>query len=454
MNITMQNIDEVSARLTVSIEENDYKQKVNDELKRIGKTHQIPGFRKGHISLMDLQRRFGRQVTSDVINHEVYETVMKYIQDNKLEVLGAPMPVEVKELDLKNQKDFTFEYELGLAPKLEVKLDKNEHIPYYNIEVPTDLVEEQDKAFRKRFGAQVPGEVFEPDALVKGSMMELNEDGTIKEGDGAIQVVSTIVGPMYFKDKEQTAKFEGKKVGDKVVFNPRKAAGDDATEISSMLNIDKARVADVQGDFEFVISEIIVVRPAELNEEYYKQVFGEGKVSNEDEYKAALKEMVGKELAGNSEMVFRLSARKYFIDKYGDMKLPVEILKKWLISRNEGMTPENIDEVFPTQIEPDLKWQLIKEQIANIAKVSINDDDLMEMAKNMARRQLAQYGMTNIGDDTVTAFAKNILDDKNYRPRIVEQVGDIKLFDAIKNAVTLDEKTVTFDEFKEIASKI
>lgn len=454
MNVTMQNIDEVSARLTVSIEENDYKQKVTDELKKFGKTHAIPGYRKGHISITELQRRFGKQVTSDVINQEVYEAVMKYIQENKLEVLGAPIPVEVKELDLKNNKDFTFEYELGLAPKLDVKLDKDEHIPYYNIEVPADLVEEQDKAFRKRFGAQVPGEEFEPDALVKGSMMELNEDGTIKEGDNAIQAVSTIVAPFYFKSKEEADKFIGKKVGEKVVFNPRKAAGDDITEIASMLNIDKNRVAEVQGDFELAISEIIVVRPAELNEEFYKQVFGEGKVSNEDEYKAALKEMVGKELAGNSEMVFRLSARKFFIDKYGNMPLPVEILKKWLISRNEGLSTENIDEVFPTQIEPDLKWQLVKEKIAEIAKVNITDDDLLEMAKSIAQRQLAQYGMTNMDDETITGFAKNILDDKNYRPRIVEQVGDIKLFDAIKAAVTLDEKTVTFDEFKELASKI
>lgn len=454
MNVIMQNIDEVSARLTVSIEENDYKQKVNDELKKFGKTHTIPGYRKGHISITELQRRFGKQVTSDVINQEVYEAVMKYIQENKLEVLGAPIPVEVKELDLKNNKDFTFEYEIGLAPKLDVKLDKNEHIPYYNIEVPADLVEEQDKAFRKRFGAQVPGEEFEADALVKGSMMELNEDGTIKDGDNAIQAVSTIVAPFYFKSKEEADKFIGKKVGEKVVFNPRKAAGDDVTEIASMLNIDKNRVAEVQGDFEMAISEIIVVRPAELNEEFYKQVFGEGKVNNEEEYKSALKEMVGKELAGNSEMVFRLSARKFFIDKYGDMPLPVEILKKWLISRNEGLSAENIDEVFPKQIEPDLKWQLVKEKIAEIAKVNITDDDLLEMAKTIAQRQLAQYGMTNMDDETITGFAKNILDDKNYRPRIMEQVGDIKLFDAIKAAVTLDEKTVTFDEFKELASKI
>lgn len=452
MNVTMQNTDAVNARLTVSVEENDYKQKVTDDLKRIGKTHQIPGFRKGHVSLVDLQRRFGRQVTSDVINQVVYEAVMKYIQDNKLEVLGAPIPVEVKELDFKNQKDFTFEYELGLAPALDVKVDKDEHVPYYNIEVSDDLVEEQNKAFRKRFGAQVPGEEFEADALVKGSIMELNEDGTIKEGDNAIQAVSTIVAPFYFKDKEEAAKFEGKKVGDKVVFNPRKSCDGDIAELASMLNIDKERTAEVQGDFELTISEIIVVRPAELNEEYFKQVFGE-KVTNEEEYFAAIKDMIAGELKGNSEMIFRLEARKMFMQKYGDMQLPTEVLKKWLMSRENDVTAENVDEAYG-QMENDLKWQLIKEQIAKIVNVSITDDDLMQMAKGLARRQLAQYGMTNMPDDTVEGFAKNMLDDKNYRSRIVEQVGDIKLFDAVKANITLDEKTVSFDEFKEIAAKI
>ena len=453
MNITAQNTDAVSMRLTVTVDENDYKDKVTEDLKKIGKTHQIPGFRKGHITLPDLRRRFGKQVTSDVINQVVYEGVMKYIEDNKLNVLGQPMPVEVKELDF-NNKEFTFEYDLALAPNLNIKLDKETKIPYYEITVSDEMVKEQDQAFRKRFGAQVPGETVEPDALVKGAIMELNEDGTVKEGDDAIQVVSGIVAPMYFQDKEEAAKFDGKKVGDKVVFNPRKASGDNITELASMLNIDKERTAAVNGDFEMAISEIIVVRPAELGEEFYAQVFGKDKVHNEEEYLAAVKEMIANELSGNSEMIFRLSARKELLAKYGNMELPEAILKKWLISRNdEKLNEQNIDEEF-SKMRPDLEWQLIKEDVARELGVKIEEADLKSFAKVTAARQFAQYGMTNMADDVVEKYAENLLEDKNYRGRLIEQVGDIKLFGAIENAITLDKHQVSLDEFKEIASKL
>ena len=453
MNITAQNTDAVSMRLTVTVDENDYKDKVTEDLKKIGKTHQIPGFRKGHITLPDLRRRFGKQVTSDVINQVVYEGVMKYIEDNKLNVLGQPMPVEVKELDF-NNKEFTFEYDLALAPNLNIKLDKETKIPYYEITVSDEMVKEQDQAFRKRFGAQVPGETVEPDALVKGAIMELNEDGTVKEGDDAIQVVSGIVAPMYFQDKAEAAKFDGKKVGDKVVFNPRKASGDNITELASMLNIDKERTAAVNGDFEMAISEIIVVRPAELGEEFYAQVFGKDKVHNEEEYLAAVKEMIANELSGNSEMIFRLSARKELMAKYGNMELPEAILKKWLISRNdEKLNEQNIDEEF-SKMRPDLEWQLIKEDVARELGVKIEEADLKSFAKVTAARQFAQYGMTNMADDVVEKYAENLLEDKNYRGRLIEQVGDIKLFGAIENAITLDKHQVSLDEFKEIASKL
>lgn len=453
MNVTLQNTDAVSGRLTVSVEENDYKEKVLADLKKIGRNNQIPGFRKGHVAIGELQRRFGRQVTSDVINELVYDAVTNYIKENKLNVLGAPVPVEVKELDLKNQKDFTFEFDLALAPELDIKVDKDEKIPYYNIEVSDAMISEQDAAFRKRFGAQVPGEEVESDALVKGAIMQLNEDGTVKEGDDAIQVVSGILAPMYFVDKDEAAKFAGKKVGDKVVFNPRKACGDNEVELASMLNIDKNRTAEVQGDFEMTISEIIVVRPAEDGEEFFTNVFGKDRVHNAEEYKAALKDMIAAELSGNSDMVFSFSARKYFLDKYGDMELPAAVLKRWLISRNESLNEENIDEEY-SKMESDLKWQLIKERIAGLLGVKIEEADLMAQAKVLAARQFAQYGMTNMDDETITNFAKNILDDKNYRGRLIEQVGDVKFYTALKQAVTLEESTVSLDEFKEIAQKL
>lgn len=454
MNITANNTDAVSIRLTVSVEENDYKDRVKEDLKKIGRTHQIPGFRKGHISLPDLQRRFGRQVTSDVINQVVFDAVMKYIDDNKLNVLGQPMPVEVKELDLKKQKDFTFEYDLAIAPKVDVVLDKDVKMPYYDIEVTDAMIDEQDKAFRKRFGAQVPGEEFEPDALVKGAIMELNEDGSVKEGEDAIQVINGIVAPMYFVDKAEAAKFEGKKVGDKVVFNPRKAAGDNITELSSMLNIDKERTAAVQGDFEIAISEIIVVRPAELGEELYTNAFGKDKVHNEEEYRAEIKSLIANELKGNSEMIFRFTARKQLMDKYAaGMQLPDAILKAWLVSRNEDLTAENIDERY-AHIAEDLKWQLIKEAAAQTLQIKIEESDILDFAKGMAYRQFAQYGMTNVDDETLEKYARSIMDDQNYRGRLIEQVGDIKLFTAMANAVTLDRETVSLDKFKEIAANL
>ena len=453
MNITANNNDAVSMRLTVNVEENDYKAKVNDELKRIGRTHQIPGFRKGHISIADLQRRFGRQVTSDVINQVVFDAVLKYIEDNKLNVLGAPLPVEVKELDLKNNKEFTFEYDLAIAPELDVTVDNSVEIPYYEIEVSDSMIDEQDNAFRKRYGAQVSGEEFEADALVKGSIMELNEDGSVKEGEDAIQVNGGIVAPMYFAGKEEAEKFNGAKVGDKVVFNPRNAAGGNMTELSSMLNIDKERAASVEGNFELSISEIIVVRPAELNEEFFTNVFGKDKVKDEAEYRNAIKELIAKELSGNSQMIFRYAARKNFMEKYGDMQLPDALLKRWLVSRNEELTAENIDERYGN-IATDLKWQLVKEQVAKKLEIKIEEADIFNFAKGLAANQFAQYGMNNVDDETIERYAKSIMEDANYRNTLIEQVGDVKLFDGLAAAITLKKETVSLDQFKEIASKL
>ena len=452
MNVTLEKTSEVSAKLNVSIEENDYKDKVVKELKEIGKKHAIPGFRQGHVPFGELNRRFGKQVTSDVINNEVYDAVIGYIRDNKLAVLGEPIPVEVKELDLKNEKDFSFSYELALVPEINVTLDKDVHLPYYNIEVSEDMINEQDKNFRERFGAQVPGEEVEANSLVKGSIMELDEAGNVKTSDDAIQMINGIVAPMYFKDKAEADKFIGKKVNDKVVFNPWKTCEGNAAELSSMLGVDKSKAADIKGDFELSISEIIVLRPAELGQELYDNVLGKDKATTEEEYRNALKDMIARELSRNSEMLFRVDTEKAMMEKYGDMELPVEILKKWLIRRNDELNDANIDEEY-AKMEQGLKWQLIKERIGEICQIKIEEQDLIGHAKMIASMQFAQYGMTNMDDDTLTDYAKRILADKNYHPRIVEEVGDIKLFAAVKEAVTINAENVTLDKFKEIATK-
>ncbi|MDE6756038.1 MAG: trigger factor [Muribaculaceae bacterium] len=451
MNVSFEKLNDVEGKIIVNVEESDYKAKVEAEIKKIGRTHSIPGFRKGHVPMGQLVRMFGKQVKSDVLNQEVYEAVVKYIQDNKLGILGEPLPVDVKEISIE-QKDFTFAYEIGLAPAIEINLDKSVTLDYYPIKVSDEMAEQQDKMLRERFGKQEPGQEFEERALVKGVLMELNADGTVKTDEDAIQVTAGIVAPFLFKSKEEAAKFEGKKVGDKVVFNPSASCEGNVAELSSMLNIDKERAAEVKADFELAISEIIVNRLAEYGQEFYDDVFGKDKVTSEEDYHKNVTAMIAAQLAPNSENLFQYTTEKALVEKYGNFELPAEFLKKWLVARNEGLTSENIDAEYEKMV-PSIKWQLVKERVAQQAGVKIEKEDLENFAKAIAAQQLAQYGMYNLGDDVLADYAKRILEDKNSRSHIIEQVGDRKLFDAIKNLVTVDVKEVSLDEFKEIAEK-
>lgn len=441
------------ALLTIDVVEKDYADKVKAQLKKLGNTQNIPGFRKGHVPFGMLEKRFGKEMASDVINQEVYDAVLGYLRDNKIDILGAPVPVNVVPLDLDNKKDYTFTYELCLVPELNITVDKSVELPFYTIKVSDEMIDEQDKAFCKRFGAQVPGEEVESDALVKGAIMELNEDGTVKETEDAIQVINGIVAPMYFKSKEEADKFIGKKVGDKVRFNPAATCNADPVELSSMLQIDKEKAADVKGDFEMAISEIIVLRPAEHNEEFFTNVFGKDKVNNEEEYRNAVKDIIAQQLLGNSQQVFQGDAYKYFTDKYGnDITIAEDVLKKWYMSVNREVNDSNIDEAF-AELLPDLKWQLIRDAIAEKLEVKVEEADMVAYAAMIARHQFAQYGMANLTDDVYEDYGKKMLADKNTASRIHNEVFTSKLFKAIEDAITLDNKEVTLDEFKEIVEK-
>lgn len=452
MNVTLEKSNDVNGKIIVNVEENDYKDKVEKELKEIGHTHAIPGFRKGHVPTSELKRRFGKQVKSDVLNHEVYNAVVKYLQDNKVLVLGEPLPVDVKEISLAD-KDFTFEYEIGISPDFEVNIDKNINLPYYTIAITDDMVKEQDNALRQRFGSQQPTEEMGERALVKGVLMELDANGAVKTTEDAVQVTAAIVAPFLFKGKDEAAKFEGKKVGDKVVFNPWASCEGNAAELASMLNIDKNKTDDMKSDFELSIAEIIVNKPAELGQEFYDEVFGKDKVKTEEEYFNNVKGMIAAQLAPNSENLFRIESEKILVEKFGNKELPDGFLKKWLVARNEELTTENIDEEY-TKMIPSIKWQLIKERIAKQADIKIEEDDVLNYAKSIAARQFAQYGMTNLDDATITDYAKRILSDKNSHSKIVEEVGDSKLFNALKSLATVESEDLTLDQFKAKAEEI
>lgn len=450
MQVTLEKTGELDGIIKVDVVQDDYIAKVNQELKEIGRERVIPGFRKGHVSLEQLRRRFGKEVKSHVLNEEVYHAVIDYIRENKVNILGEPLPVEVKEISL-DQPDYTFEYEIGYAPEISAPIDDTLTLPYYTIAVDDKLVADQDQALRERFGAQVPGEEVDAKALVKGAIMELNEDGTVKTDEGAVQVVDGIVAPMYFTDKEQAALFDGKKVGDKVRFNPWKTCDGHAAELSSMLHISKEQAADMKADFEMAISEIIVLKPAEHNEEFYKEVFpGNAEVTDEEKYYAELRNMIAAQLAPNSDQLFMRDTREALIEKYGNFDLPAAFLKKWLVARNEGLTAENVDAEYEKMV-PAIKWELLQGKISGDLEIKVTEEDMLNFAKGVAYRQFMQYGMTNMDDETLTNYAKRILEDKDTARRMAEDLADRKMFNAIRAKAHIDEKTVSLDEFKAMA---
>lgn len=450
MDIKFEKTGDARGVLEVKVTEADYAEKVDKKLKEIGKTHVIPGFRKGHISLPELRKRFGRDVKSDAINDTVINAVFDYIKENNIRILGQPLPVDVAQIDLR-QTDYTFKYDVALWPELNIALDKNVKLPYYNIEVTDEMIAEQDKNLCERFGVQGPGEEVDAKALVKGSIMELNEDGTVKTDEDAIQVVAGIVAPFLFKNTEEADKFMGKHIGDKVVFNPYEAAGGSAAELASMLNVDKEKAVQIKSNFELAISEIIVLKPAEHNQDYFDQVFGKDKVHNEEEYKTALHNMIAASLAPNSMQLFSRDAHDYLVEKYGDMKLDDELLKRWILSQDSALTAEKLEEDYEKML-PGIKWEIISGEVAEKLGVKVEEADIKARANFIARQQLQQYGMYNMDEDTVADFGARILNDKKFRRQIADEVEELKMFAMLRDAVKLDEKTVSIEEFSKIAN--
>lgn len=443
MNVTLDKINATTGKMAISVEEGDYKEKVAAELKKIRRDANIPGFRKGAVPMGIIEKRFGKQVTSDVINQVVYEAVVKYLQENKVDILGDPLPVNVKELDLENQKDYTFEYELGFAPEINVDINKDLTLPYYRIEVTPEMMEEQDKSLTGRFGKQENLEVYADRALIKGNIRELGKE------EGFVEAENVIVAPWTFKNSEQAAKFEGVKPGDAVVYNPSVAADGNTAELAAMLSKTREEAAELTGDFELTINEINGLKPAEHNEDFFKLAFGPD-CTTEEQYQEALKNSIAAQLLPNSAALFEKQAREAIMEKFGNFELPVEFLKKWLVRRNEELTEENIDEEY-AKSEPAMKWEIVSGRIAAKLDVKVTEDDMLRYAQHVAARQFAQYGMGNLDESLLKNYAESLLKDNNNRRYIAEQVSNANLFEAIGKAVTIEDKTVSLDEFKALA---
>lgn len=451
MDVTLEKTGELEGRLVVKIEEADYAARVKKELKDIGQNRQIPGFRKGHVDMAQLQKRFGKQVKAGVLNDVASDAALKYIEDNKIQILGQPIPADDNEMNL-DEKDYTFVYEIGLMPELNMVFDQNVELDFYNIAVSDEMVAEQDKNIRLQAGDRVTTDTYGDRALVKGTIMQLAEDGQVK-ADG-IQVTDGIVAPFLFKSKAEADKFEGTKAGDKVVFDAFATCDGNEAEISSMLHIDRDRVEEARGNFEMTITEYVVNKPAELGQEFYDKVFGPDTVHNEEEYFARVRDMIAQSLQPNSRSLFIRTAEDYLMETYGtNMQLPEAFLRKFIVRVNPEIKEEDVDKELKMAI-PGMKWEIIEGQAGKVMGIKVEEDDVKAIARSIAVQQLIQYGMGQMAEQMADYYAENLLKDKDQRRRLVEQAYTSKLMNAIHNAVKLNEKTVSLDEFRALVDTL
>ena len=451
MKITFENPEKVNGLMTITVEEADFKQEVEKTLKDYRKRANIPGFRPGQAPMALIKRQVGAQVKADAINKLLGENLQKYIVDNKIQMLGQPLGAENHEpVDLEKEAPYEFKFDIAVAPEFKVELNDKDKVTYYNIKVDDKMIDEQVDMFASRAGHYGKAEVYDPEQrdMLKGDLRELDDNGNTLEG--GIEVEAATLMPQYIKEEAQKKLFKGAKLGDIITWNPRKAYPESDVEISSLLRIDKEKVAEHTGDFSYQITEISRFTKAEVNQELFDSVYGaESGIKDEKAFREAIAKGLTAQLESDADYRFMVDVRKYAEEKVGDLVFPEALLKRMMIENNKDKGAEFVEKNFDASIK-ELKWHLIREQLAEANGVKVEDDDVKNAAREMARAQFAQYGMNNVPDEYVDNYAQEMLKKRETVDNLVERAIDKKLTKALKDAVKLTKKSISVDDFNKL----
>lgn len=452
MNVSIENIDKVSALLTVKIEEVDYREAVAESLGEIRRKVEIPGFRKGKVPMSLIQKLYRKSVTADEVNKMLSASIYGYIKEKDLHVLGEPIPNEEKQpaINFDTMTDFEFLFDVALVPEFEIEVTSKDEVNYYTVEVTDEMVENQIKAYTQHNGKYEEVESYEEKDMLKGLIVELDEDGNTKEG--GVRAENAVIMPIYMTDEVQKALFDGAKLNDVLVFNPNKAYDGHEVEIASLLQIEKDQVACLKTDFSFQVEEITRFVEGGLDQELFDKVFEKDVVKNEEEFCAKVKEVIAAQFTEKEDFKFLLDAREMLTTKIGKIEFPEAILKRFMLLSNLDKGEEFVNEHYEKSLE-ELTWQIIKDKLAKEYEIKVKQDDILLMAKEMTRAQFAQYGMMNIPDDILDKYAAEMFGEQKEIDNVINRVVDVKLVEQLKEKVKLIPKTISLDEFTKFFSQ-
>lgn len=451
MKSTLNKTNDVNGTIVIELEKADYQEKVDKSLNQYRQRANIPGFRQGKVPKSLIQKLYGKAILVDEINKIVSDEMGNFIRDNNLKILGEPLPADNldEEIDLENDEVLKFSFDVALTPEFDLKLDKSVELTSYKVQLEPELFERQMDAYKQNYGTYVSVEEESKDTdLIKGTLVEMEGDNEKEDG----QVIeNAILMPSYIKDEETKNKFIGASVGDSVVLNPRKAYDNNEAEIASLLQTTKEEVAKIDADFRFDIKEVTRYKEAEMNQELFDRVLGEGVATSEEEFRTKIEAELIKQFKPNIDHLFIHEARDIIVKMMEEVTFPDEQLKRWLLAADEKRTAEQIEEDYPKIME-DLKFHIARQKIVEENDIKVEFADIEALAVEVARAQFAQYGMTNLPADVLQNYTKSLLEKEETVRNLYDRATEDKIIDWLKENVTVNEKEISSKDFNELMS--
>ena len=452
MKSTLNKTNDVNGTIVIELEKEDYQDKVEKSLNQYRQRANIPGFRQGKVPKGVIRKMYGKAVLVDEINRIVSDELSNFIRENKLKILGEPIAddSEDKQVDLEKDETMSFYFDVALTPEFELTLDKETELTWYNVKLEDDLLDKQMDGYRQNYGtyASVEEEAKDTD-LIKGTLTEMDGEQVKEEGE---VIENAILMPSYVKEEAMKKSFTGVKVGDTVVFNPMTAYDNNKAEVASLLQTTKENVGDATPDYRFEIKEVTRYQEAEIDQELFDKVLGEGVATSEEDFREKVSAELTRQFKPSVDHLFIHQARDLIVEKMQDVAFPDEFLKRWLLETSEERTPEQLEEDYP-KILDDLKFHIAKQKIVEENELKVEYQDIEALAAEVAKAQFAQYGMTNLPADVLQNYTKSLLEKEETVQNLVERATEDKVIDWLKANVTVVEKEIYSKEFNDLMSE-
>jgi trigger factor len=447
MNIVKENIDGLNAILKVQISKDDYESKVEKALSDYRKKATMPGFRPGKVPASLISKMYKKPILLDEINKLVSESISKYISDEKLPLLGEPLPNEQQNtIDFDEQTDFEFLFDIGLSPELDIQFSQKDKFNLFKIKVDDKMVDDAVENHCSRYGSVEDTTEIEKNAIIKGSLLELNEEGTAKEGGLFAEQASIYLN--LIPEEEVKAQFDGKKLNDTIDLDLKRVFPY-VDEIAKLFKITKEQADNLQSKFRLTITSLTKFVDAEINQQLFDNVYGPGNITSIEDFRKRIADDLTESYEDQSEYKFLHDLKETIIEK-NPMELPNDFLKRWLFSINQGkFSKEDIDKDFH-HVENDLKWQLIKSNIVKNNNLEVSLDELKQFARVDVIHQFRHYGLVNVPEEQISSYAESILAKEDERNKLMERKMEYKIADFIKSVAKIVETETSVDEFRKL----